>query len=496
MILTVKSQSTKSHIVEKGSNLLSALQQHGYLMQAVCGGNGICGKCLVEIEGQGKVLACKTIIDADMTVILQAKDEEYKVLGYVEEQSTENDNLSNEYAVAIDIGTTTLALSLVDTSKKKVLHTYTSTNSQRVYGADVISRIQASNAGKKDELRTRIQEDLCHGIRALSDACQVEVEQISLVVLAGNTTMLHLLMGYSCETLGVYPFIPIKIEEQESSGNIVFGSPDMKHMRVKMLPGISAFVGADIVSGLYANDFWRKEKPCLFIDLGTNGEMAIGTKEKIIVTSVAAGPAFEGGNITHGMGSVKGAICGVTIAGENRILCDTIGDGSPIGICGTGVMETVAELLRTRLIDTSGKLDEEYFEDGFLLAIADDGTDIVMTQKDIREFQLAKAAIRAGVETLISQYGTSYEEIETVYLAGGFGYFMDVKKAVEIGMLPKELREKTVPVGNASLNGGVKCVLQEDANAVCKTLVKISTELLLASDEVFQKKYMQYMMFE
>jgi len=120
----------------------------------------------------------------------------------------------------------------------------------------------------------------------------------------------------------------------------------------------------------------------------------------------------------------------------------------------------------------------------------------VMTQKDIREFQLAKAAIRAGVETLISQYGTSYEEIETVYLAGGFGYFMDVKKAVEIGMLPKELQKKTVAVGNASLGGAVKCVLQEDANAVCKTLVKISTELLLASDEAFQKKYMQYMMFE
>ena len=496
MILTVKSQNTKSYIVEEESNLLSLLQQHGYLPDAVCGGNGICGKCLVEIEGKGKVLACKTIIDADMTVILQAKNEDFKVLGYVEEQRIENDNLGKEYAIAIDIGTTTLALSLVDTGKKKVLHTYTSTNSQRAYGADVISRIQASNDGKKDELKARIQNDLCQGIRALSDACRIEIEQIALVVLAGNTTMLHLLMGYSCETLGVYPFTPIKIEALESSGNIVFGSSDMKHMRVKTLPGISAFVGADIVSGLYANDFWRKEKPCLFIDLGTNGEMAIGTKEKIIVTSVAAGPAFEGGNITHGMGSVKGAICGVTIAGENRILCDTVGDGSPIGICGTGVMETVAELLRTRLIDISGKLDEEYFEDGFLLVTADDGTDIVMTQKDIREFQLAKAAIRAGVETLISQYGTSYEEIETVYLAGGFGYFMDVKKAVEIGMLPVKLQEKTVAVGNASLNGGVKYVLQEDANTVCETLVKISTEVLLASDETFQKIYMEHMMFE
>lgn len=500
MILKVRTKDgEKAFTVKKGENLLSVLQKYGYMPNAVCGGNGTCGKCKVEIEGIGKQLACKTLLYDDMTVVLENEGEAFVVLGDVSKHSTDVDktskNASEKLAVAVDIGTTTLAFSLVDFAEKRIIDTYTSINHQRVYGADVITRMVASNNGDKETLQKCIRDDLRNGLEALLQQNDVKLQKIALLVLSGNTTMGHLLMGYSCESLGVYPFTPVNVRMIQDMGDVIMGDAKYAHIKTVYLPGISTFVGADIVSGLYQCDFLQKDKPCLLIDLGTNGEMAIGMKDRILVTSTAAGPAFEGGNIEYGVGSVKGAICSVEIDENAQCKCCTIANGMPIGICGTGVIEAIAELRKAGLVDETGLLTEEYFEDGFPLALAQDGTEIVITQKDIREIQLAKAAIRAGLETLIHRYGTSYEEIECVYIAGGFGYFMDIQKATLIGMLPNELREKTIAAGNTSLNGAIKYILQENAKEKCHEIVNISEEISLATDKEFQEFYMEYMLF-
>ena len=264
---------------------------------------------------------------------------------------------------------------------------------------------------------------------------------------------------------------------------------------VTLLPGISTYVGADISAGLLSCGFDRLEEPCILIDLGTNGEMAMGNKDRILVTSTAAGPAFEGGNISCGMGSVPGAICKVRIQ-DNGAEVATIGDKPPVGLCGTGVIETVCELLEQELIDETGMLEEDYFDDGYELARTPEGEPIVFTQKDVREIQLAKSAVRAGVETLMRRYGVTPGEVCHVYLAGGFGYKIDLAKTIAIGMLPEEFAEKTAAVGNSSLGGAVEYLAGPEAGRRLTQIVERSTEIELSSDKDFNQFYTDYMFFE
>lgn len=264
--------------------------------------------------------------------------------------------------------------------------------------------------------------------------------------------------------------------------------------QIILLPGISTYVGADISAGMLSCGFDKAEKPSLLIDLGTNGEMGVGCKDRIMVTSTAAGPAFEGGNISWGMGSVKGAICGVEIDGD-KVKVNTIGDKPPIGLCGTGVIETVSELLKAELIDETGMLDEDYFDDGYPLAKTPDGDEIVFTQQDVREIQLAKSAVRAGVETLLLRYGIGYEDVDKVYLAGGFGYKINLDKAISIGLLPEELHDKIEAVGNSSLGGTVVYLTEEDAAERMERIIGASEEIGLSTDKDFNRFYTDYMFF-
>ena len=233
----------------------------------------------------------------------------------------------------------------------------------------------------------------------------------------------------------------------------------------------------------------------MLIDLGTNGEMAIGNRERILVTSTAAGPAFEGGNISCGMGSVPGAICQVQISGT-EVSCGTIGDRPPVGLCGTGVIETACELLKAELIDETGMLDEDYFDDGFVLAKTPSGEEISFTQKDVREIQLAKAAVRAGLETLMLRYGVTYDDIDTLYLAGGFGFHLNLEKAAAIGLIPEELLDRAKAVGNSSLGGAAVWLTEPGAAERMERIIAVSEEIPLASDKDFNQFYMDSMFFE
>jgi Uncharacterized metal-binding protein len=509
----------KSFDMTSGTMLLEMLQEAGYYLPAICNGKGTCGKCKVRIM-RGNVsisredeaffdqreldlgyrLACVARPRFDCIVeILGHKDSKIDVLVAADIATDGIDDLAtpkatkdtDECGVIIDIGTTTIAMQLVSLESGKVLQTFTTVNKQRAYGADVISRIEASVKGKKEALRKSIQKDILTGINEL---VSTNTEKISKVIIGANATMVHLLMGYNCNNLGTYPFTPVNID------TINIGISDLLDdnigdARVTICSGISTYVGGDIVSGLYALGFDKKEKVSILIDLGTNGEMAIGNKDKILVTSTAAGPAFEGGNIACGVASVSGAICGVTI-NEGKANTTTIGGESAVGICGTGVIEAVAELLREGLIDETGLFEEEYFDEGFLLCVDEKGSKIALKQKDIREIQLAKSAVRAGVETLISQYGVTYDEIENVYIAGGFGYKMSIDKALSIGLLPQELRDKIKAVGNTCLSGAYKYLLKGDSEQDVDNIISLSSEVQLSSDKKFNELYVKYMYFD
>lgn len=481
-----------------GLSILEQLQNRGIFLPADCGGNGTCGKCLIRFVKnppeptpkekkfvsekkleQGWRLACETRLEGEFEIEFdQSEDEivaqtEFQIRNGSDVPEEEPEDAGGEGTmIAVDIGTTTVAASLVDTAQNKVLDTRTCINHQRSFGADVISRIKASNEGDKEKLKSLIREDLAELTRRLGQ----DPETIRTVI-SGNTTMQHLLEGLSCETLGVAPYTPVDISLHEDG-------------LFTLLPGISTYVGADIVSGIIACGMDQSDEVCILIDLGTNGEMAIGNKDRILVASTAAGPAFEGGNITCGVAGIPGAISSVEI-NDGTVTFETIGGKEPVGLCGTGVLEVMYELLKEELVDETGCMDEEYFDDGFPVSDA-----VVFTEKDVREVQLAKSAIRAGAETLIKEYGVDYGQVRALYLAGGFGQKINLKKAAGIGLLPEELLERTEAVGNSSLAGAV---LYAKNPAARERFVRVSDkaeEVSLTGNPFFNDLYMEHMMFE
>ncbi len=496
-------------------NILEALIAKEKSFGAVCGGIGKCGKCKIRVIAgdlpitdadrelfseeelmEGMRLACKAYPMEPVTIeLLMKKEDAFQVVTeHTLEEEREELNIFEYYGIAVDIGTTTIALQLIGLESQRVIKTYTTINHQRQLGADVISRIKASTEGKKEELQQLIRKDLLEGIEKLIAVEGILKEKIEKIVISGNTTMIHLLMGYDCSGLGVFPFTPVNTELIVRNFYEIFDSNLLKS-KVVILPAISAFVGGDIVSGLYACDVDMNEEYSLLLDLGTNGEIALGNSKKLMVTSTAAGPAFEGGNITYGVGSIQGAISNVSIR-NGEVSLVTIGNKPPTGICGTGVIETVSELVREELVDETGCLDDEYFDDGFPVAKMPEGEEIVFTQQDVREIQLAKAAVRAGIETLFLRYGISKTKVSNVYIAGGFGYKLDCEKAIQIGMIPEEFRTKIKAIGNSSLSGAVKYLLSGDDCDRVRRIGHRGKEINLSADKAFNQLYMEYMYFE
>ena len=478
----------KGNAGDTKQTVLEILRGEGIFLPADCGSRGTCGKCRVRfLEGApapteeeqkkltaeqlqaGVRLACRSCPEGAFTVEYELAEEEIAVETIASEKKAAS---AGKKKVAIDIGTTTIAAALVDAGSGQVLDTVTCVNHQRAFGADVISRIQASNDGKKEELQQLVLTDLRNLITDLGE----DPETIP-VVIAGNTTMQHLLLGLSCETLGVAPFTPVDISLHEVKNQL-------------LLPGISTYVGADIVAGIVATGMDQSEEVCLLIDMGTNGEMAIGNKDKIMVASTAAGPAFEGGNISCGVAGIPGAISRVTIT-DGTAQCETIGGKEPVGLCGTGVLEVMYELLKEEIVDETGLMDDEYVDDGFPLA-----GDIVFTDRDIREVQLAKSAIRAGAETLIKEFGVTYDGISKLYLAGGFGQKIDLEKAAGIGILPPELIDRTEAAGNTSLQGAVMAAQDDSVRDRYLRAVAVSEEVSLSESTLFNDLYVQHMFFE
>jgi len=511
-IVRAGTDTVREICLNPNESLYNAMIRCGIPVNGVCAGRGTCGKCRVKVsEGflnitsadkkyftdyelsLGFRLACMAYPERDCTVMVTTEEEKnFKVVSEgidIKKGLTKDLSFAkNEkrYGITIDLGTTTLVIALIDSADGSILEKYTAANPQRVYGADVISRIKASNKGKGELLKSLIRRELSNGIRTLTYYRQIRLKDIENIVISGNTAMIHILMGYPCEGLGAYPFTPYKEGFIYSYSDELFDIAEK--IPVIILPAISVFVGGDITAGLLACGFDKIDKPCLFIDLGTNGELALGNKEKILVTSASAGPAFEGGNISCGVGSIPGAICHVSLSGNN-LKYETIDGLAPIGLCGSGVIDLTAQLLKEGIIDSTGLLTDEYFENGYCI----DG--IRFLQEDIRNVQLAKAAIRAGIEVLLKSYAISIDEVEQVFIAGGFGYHLDISKAAYIGLFPQSAVKKAKTLGNTALSGAVLASYDNGAINRLEHIISVSKEIHLSDDRDFNDLFIQYISF-
>lgn len=420
------------------------------------------------------------------------------------------------YGIAVDIGTTTVAAYLVDFNTGSVIDVESALNSQKVFGADIISRIEYSmkEPEKRKEMQNKILIEIGELCFSLGDKNGISMDNVYSVVLAGNTSMLHFAFGVDASGIAVAPFVPGFL------GAVGMFSHELEafpfHCLVYSLPSISAYIGADIVAGILATLMYEREELSLFVDLGTNGEIVLGNREKLYACSTAAGPAFEGAHITCGMGGISGAIDSVVIE-DGSLRFTSIGNGKALGICGSGIVDLMAELLKSGMVDYTGRLmNAEEVKDGktaFLLSrlkkddeitslqiasASENGKEILFTQKDIREIQLAKAAVAAGIMTLLHRAGRETGEIDHVFLAGGFGNYISTRSAAEIGLIPAELLDRTESVGNTAALGAITCALtsssEKDFNA-CRGIADLTEYVELSGNTFFNAKFLEEITF-
>ncbi|MEW5814784.1 MAG: ASKHA domain-containing protein [Spirochaetota bacterium] len=427
------------------------------------------------------------------------------------------DTSEKNYGVAADIGTTTVVAYLMNLNTGKRLGVASGLNAQRSYGQDVISRIHHTllkETGLK-ELQASIISQLNGLIENLLRKTHIERENLYTVVLAGNTTMMHLAAGLPPGNIAAAPFIPVTTERMVIPASEL-GLAIAQDGLVYMLPGVAGYVGADIVAATLSSGMAFKDELSLLIDIGTNGEIVLGNKHGLLCCSTAAGPAFEGAQIRNGVGGIEGAIN--TVFFNNASLhYTTIGESAPIGICGSGIIDILSILVSTGIVDDTGRMlkpNEIQNESGQLLAgrmvrlddeqnaiiLADGqatetGDPIYLTQKDVREVQLAKASIAAGISTLVKKAGKSIEDIQIVYIAGGFGSYIDKKHALNIGLIPRALDGKIKVIGNAAGSGAVMSLLSNDSLEKCDRIVTKSHYVELSSSLEFQNEYVNCMLF-
>jgi len=423
----------------------------------------------------------------------------------------------NSYGIAFDIGTTTIAGYLIDLRTGEELSALAKTNPQIIYGEDVISRIEFIQRQKNglEKLQKEVVNALNEIIRETTQEAKIDNKNIYETVIVGNTCMHHLFLGLNPINLAHSPYIPVIKESLSLKAKDIPGLSLNPTANICMLPNISAFVGADISAGILSTFIWREGKTVLFVDLGTNGEIVLSSKRKIWICSTAAGPAFEGARISSGMRAAEGAIDKVKIDDES-IVYRVIKDGKARGICGSGLIDLIAELIKLGLIDKSGKLiDREECDPNisreikkriihgqkgnkFLLANGketENGKPICLTQRDIREVQLAKAAIFAGIKILLKEVNIPQEDIQKILLAGAFGNFIDKENAIRIGLIPNLPLKRLKFIGNAAGRGAEMALL---STKMRKTSQKISEKIRyieLSSRPDFQEEFTEAMFF-
>ena len=509
--------------VTPGETILQAATRAGVNIDGNCAGMGTCGKCKVKVEGKGYTLACETRATDGMVITVPeaettaARKKKMIILppGFKANIPEEDKGFASNYGIALDIGTTTVVAILWNLLTSEMVSVTAVTNPQGAYGADVISRIACvmEDEANLKKLQGAIIDSLNSSIDTFTKENHINPEDIREVVVVGNTTMSHLFMGVDPSSLAVSPFLPVftAVQEVKAAGLGININPDA---RVHVAENIAGHVGSDITAGIITTDLMNKDKGHLFIDIGTNGEIVLTGNGKAVTCSTAAGPAFEGSSIAQGMRAARGAIERVDLSDEG-VTIKTIGNIAPIGICGSGIIDAVGELIRVGVVDKSGRLlsKERLEKKGLAPALLDrvvdsDGSndfllyqgkpgeeDVYITQKDVREVQLAKAAISAGIRIMMNEIGLTDETLEKISIAGAFGNYIRNESAMNVGLLPRISPEKVYSLGNSAGIGASMILLSKDAKAAAARAVEEIEHIELATRSEFQDEYMKAMRF-
>ena len=404
-----------------------------------------------------------------------------------------------QYGFAIDIGTTTVVVYLVDLTDGTLVDVASTYNSQIRFGDDVITRIvHATEHNEMENLHRAVISDINQLISILITNHEISAESIDCLVAAGNTTMTHFFLNLDPFAIREEPYIPTaNIFPLSRAGDLrIKIRPDIP---VYVFPCVASYVGGDIVSGLLATRMYEKEELSIFIDIGTNGEIVIGNSEWLMSAACSAGPCFEGSGIKHGMRATDGAIEGIKINPDTlEVEIKVIGDDTqPTGICGSGMIDAVAEMFLTGILDRKGRLQKNLSdrvrdgEDGpeFVVHYGD-RQDIVLAEPDIENIIRAKAAIYAGFSTLLNEAGFTFDDVQKVYIAGGFGKFLDIEKAIILGLLPEMPKEKFEYMGNTSITGAYFCILSRKLRAQAERISMEMAYVELSVSRSFMDEYM------
>lgn len=490
--LTIHSCGGTRVIAAAPGDLLSDLLRRAEPSFALpCAGNHTCGKCRVRVSGAAKPpdktekrllsdadladgvrLACSCRVAGNLTVTL-VNEGKSKIIAWNKTPTFEHTETG--FGIAADIGTTTVAMQLFDRASGAVLAERLAENAQRGFGADVISRIEACKTAGLAALSARIADQL----EQMAAACMADagVAAIAESVVTGNSTMLHLYEGLDPASLAVVPF-DVQSHFGGMSRRTLAGAP------VYLPRCIGAYVGADIVCAVLAADLMSGGIQ-LLTDIGTNGEMALARDGRLLCCATAAGPAFEGAGLSCGMPAAPGAIRKVWLK-DGLTHFATVQNRPAIGVCGSGILDALAVMLQTGAIDDSGYLADRF-------KIASSGVEI--DQCDVRQIQLAKSAICAGLITLMEQESIPADEVSRFAIAGGFGSSMDVDSACAIGLFPKALREKTDFIGNGALGGASMLLMNQSLRAQSERMAQDATELSLSASPAFMDYYVDCMSF-
>lgn len=486
-VLTVHQGFQKTEcIAEAGTPVSRILNENGILTPQPCGGRGVCGKCAAMMEGQlseptaaerkaGARLICQAVLLGDASITIP----QFQPMDQIETGGmavAPDQPLGTGVGAAVDIGTTTLALRLFDLQTGHCLGVSSMANPQIAVAADVIGRIGAAMDGRQEQLRSVIVSAIETLIVQAAAQAEVEPGAVQTLAVTGNTTMLYLLTGRNPESLSHAPFEADCLFDE----TVLLGS-----RKVYLPPCLHAFVGADITCAVLASGMMQKDEVALLCDVGTNGEIALWKDGILYVASTAAGPAFEGAGITCGCGSIPGAIDRVAV-NEDALEVSTIRNEAAVGLCGSGLVDAVACMLELEWVDETGAMDDDE------VTLKDS---VVLTQADIRAVQLAKAAIAAGIECLLHTAGIKHEQVQRVYLAGGFGSHLNLTNAARIGLLPESLISRTKVIGNAALDGTVMTLLRGENLQALRRIASCAKHVDLGGNPVFNEQYVEMMFF-
>lgn len=480
----------KTVSINTGTPLIDVLHEFG--VEFPCGGKGICGRCKVKLlDGDLKIdntqqqkldklhlsdnwrLACFCKAESDIT--LEVSQFENIILA---DNSTFKFTPLHGFGIAVDLGTTTIVAQLVNLKNGHILDSVSDINPQVKFGGDLVSRIQSCLDGNQQTIQNLIREKIWKMILLILKKHLVEISKVAIV---GNTVMHHIFSGLKVNPLSFYPFESPHLGVQNLTP-IQLNWELPTNTEIRFLPSIGSFVGSDILAGIAATKMAERKEFSVLIDLGTNGEIVVGNCDKIICASTAAGPAFEGAKISQGMRATTGAISSVNFK-NNELQSHVIGNVAAKGICGSGLIDVLAILLEHKKIGMFGEINSG----GERIELA---PEVFLTQQDIREFQLAKAAIAAGIQILLKKMEISYTEIDTVFIAGGFGNFLNIKNVIRTGLI-ECTEDKIVKLGNTALIGAKMFLFENEK--FTQTILDKTTHINLESDPTFQNIYVEKM---